>query len=157
MITREMSGNWRTYLERAIVLTRGEHITSEDLPNLAEHAAAASDGSIRGTVESIERSMIIEALVNADWVQTKAALALGLSERMLRYKIKKYNIVRSSRSISTNPAYFPAIEYFHSGWYRYLCLTQYRMRSRRMAPGISPLSLSGRLDIDRFGVLSPLI
>jgi transcriptional regulator with GAF, ATPase, and Fis domain len=40
--------------------------------------------------------MIIEALVNADWVQTKAAITLGLSERMLRYKIKKYNIVRSS-------------------------------------------------------------
>jgi two-component system, NtrC family, response regulator AtoC len=49
-------------------------------------------------VESLERSMIIEALVNADWIQTKAALTLGLSERMLRYKIKKYNIVRSPRS-----------------------------------------------------------
>ena len=42
--------------------------------------------------------MIIEALVNADWVQTKAAAALGLSERMLRYKIKKYGISRSPRT-----------------------------------------------------------
>ncbi|MCK9228261.1 MAG: sigma-54 dependent transcriptional regulator [Syntrophorhabdaceae bacterium] len=100
LVKYDYPGNVReleNILERAIVLTRGEYITSEDLPNIAEHAEASNDGSIRGTVESIERSMIIEALVNADWVQTKAALALGLSERMLRYKIKKYNIVRSSR------------------------------------------------------------
>jgi DNA-binding NtrC family response regulator len=101
LVKYDYPGNVReleNIVERAIVLTRGEHITSEDLPNLADHAASTGDGSIRGTVESLERSMIIEALVNADWVQTKAALALGLSERMLRYKIKKYNIVRSSRS-----------------------------------------------------------
>jgi two-component system NtrC family response regulator len=101
LVKYDYPGNVReleNILERAIVLTRGEHITSDDLPNLADHAAAGSDGSIRGTVESLERSMIIEALVNADWVQTKAALALGLSERMLRYKIKKYAIVRSSHS-----------------------------------------------------------
>ena len=100
LVKYDYPGNVReleNILERAIVLTRGDHITREDLPNFAEHAAASSDGSMRGTMGSIERSMIIEALVNADWVQTKAALALGLSERMLRYKIKKYNIVRSSR------------------------------------------------------------
>ncbi|NLT23580.1 MAG: sigma-54-dependent Fis family transcriptional regulator [Syntrophorhabdus sp.] len=100
MVKYDYPGNVReleNIVERAIVLTRGDHITSQDLPNLAEQATAG-DGSIRGTVESIERSMIIEALVNADWVQTKAAAALGLSERMLRYKIKKYGISRSPRT-----------------------------------------------------------
>jgi transcriptional regulator with PAS, ATPase and Fis domain len=100
MVKYDYPGNVReleNIVERAIVLTRGDHITSQDLPNLAEQATAG-DGSIRGTVESIERSMIIEALVNADWVQPKAAAALGLSERMLRYKIKKYGISRSPRS-----------------------------------------------------------
>jgi transcriptional regulator with PAS, ATPase and Fis domain len=101
MVKYDYPGNVReleNIVERAIVLTRGDHITSQDLPNLMEETAVTGDGSIRGTVESIERSMIIEALVNADWVQTKAAAALGLSERMLRYKIKKYGISRSSRS-----------------------------------------------------------
>ena len=101
MVKYDYPGNVReleNIVERAIVLTRGDHITSQDLPNLAEQAMVTGDGSIRGTVESIERSMIIEALINADWVQTKAAMALGLSERMLRYKIKKYGISRSSRS-----------------------------------------------------------
>ncbi|OPY02665.1 MAG: Transcriptional regulatory protein ZraR [Syntrophorhabdus sp. PtaB.Bin047] len=101
MVKYDYPGNVReleNIVERAIVLTRGDHITSQDLPNLMEETAVTGDGSIRGTVESIERSMIIEALVNADWVQTKAAAALGLSERMLRYKIKKYGITRSPRS-----------------------------------------------------------
>jgi len=101
MVKYDYPGNVReleNIVERAIVLTRGDHITSQDLPNLMEETAVTGDGSIRGTVESIERSMIIEALVNADWVQTKAAAALGLSERMLRYKMKKYGISRSSRS-----------------------------------------------------------
>lgn len=100
MVKYDYPGNVReleNIVERAIVLTRGDHITSQDLPNLAEQPTAG-DGSIRGTVESIERSMIIEALVNADWVQTKAAAGLGLSERMLRYKIKKYGISRSPRT-----------------------------------------------------------
>lgn len=98
MVKYDYPGNVReleNIVERAIVLTRGDHITSQDLPNLTEQTAVAGDGSIRGTVESIERSMIIEALVNADWIQTKAAATLGLSERMLRYKIKKYGISRT--------------------------------------------------------------
>ena len=101
LVKYDYPGNVReleNIIERAIVLARGDHITSEDLPNLAEQAMAGSDGSIRGTVESIEKTMIIEALVNADWVQTKAAASLGLSERMLRYKIKKYGIAKGNRS-----------------------------------------------------------
>ncbi|MEN6615594.1 MAG: sigma-54 dependent transcriptional regulator [Syntrophorhabdus sp.] len=100
LVKYDYPGNVReleNILERAIFLTRGEYITREDLPHLGESTAAASDSGIRGTVESIEKSMIIEALVNSDWIQTKAAATLGLSERMLRYKIKKYNIVRSAK------------------------------------------------------------
>jgi two-component system NtrC family response regulator len=100
LVRYDYPGNVReleNIVERAVVLTRGDHISSEDLPNLAEQAMGASDSGIRGTVESLERSMIIEALANADWVQTKAAATLGLSERMLRYKIKKYSIIKSAR------------------------------------------------------------
>ena len=38
--------------------------------------------------------MITEALVSANWVQTKAADAVGISERMLRYKMKKLGIAK---------------------------------------------------------------
>jgi two-component system response regulator AtoC len=50
------------------------------------------DGGMKQIVETAERKMILEALVGAGWVQTKAASALGISERMLRYKMKKLGI-----------------------------------------------------------------
>lgn len=102
LVKYDYPGNVReleNIVERAVVLTRGDHIGSEDLPNPSEPAQIGEGtSSIRGTVESIERTMVVEALVNAGWVQTKAAAALGLSERMLRYKIKKYNIQRAKPS-----------------------------------------------------------
>jgi transcriptional regulator with GAF, ATPase, and Fis domain len=45
-------------------------------------------------VESVEKRMITEALVSTNWVQTKAAEAIGVSERMLRYKMKKLSIAK---------------------------------------------------------------
>jgi two-component system response regulator AtoC len=77
-----------------VVLTRGEYISREDLPSFSESEGAVTDGNIKGVVESMEKKMIMEALVKSDWVQTKAASIIGISERMLRYKIKKYNISR---------------------------------------------------------------
>jgi len=43
-------------------------------------------------VEGLERRMIREALDRADGVQTRAAEILGISERVLRYKLKKYGL-----------------------------------------------------------------
>jgi two-component system response regulator AtoC len=50
------------------------------------------DGGMKQFVETAEKKMILEALVGANWVQTRAAFALGISERMLRYKMKKLGI-----------------------------------------------------------------
>jgi DNA-binding protein Fis len=41
-------------------------------------------------VERLERKMILEAMEKTKNHQTKAADLLGISERMLRYKLKKY-------------------------------------------------------------------
>ena len=43
-------------------------------------------------MEDMERKMIIEAMEKAGDHQTKAAEILGISERMLRYKLKKYGL-----------------------------------------------------------------
>jgi DNA-binding NtrC family response regulator len=95
LMKHDYPGNVReleNILERAIVLTRGEYISREDLPSFSEKADAPLEGDMRERVEGIEKRMIAEALSKAGWVQTKAAEAIGISERMLRYKIKKYNI-----------------------------------------------------------------
>jgi DNA-binding NtrC family response regulator len=81
-------------VERATVLARGEYITREDLSVFNAGEQPATDGSLKQEVEFMEKRRITEALVSANWVQTKAAEAVGISERMLRYKMKKLGIAR---------------------------------------------------------------
>ena len=81
-------------VERAIVLTRGDYISVEDLPTVSGKVPTSAEGSMNEVVESLEKSMLIDALTQNEWVQIKAASQLGISERMLRYKMKKYNITR---------------------------------------------------------------
>ena len=84
-------------VERAVVLTRDEVIGLEDLPlSVKETERVVSDGpSLPAVVEGLERRMIREALTRADGVQTRAAELLGISERVLRYKLKKYGLAGS--------------------------------------------------------------
>ena len=86
-------------IERAVVLCRGELITSQDLPfHLKEEKpegslqSLAREKRLPEILEEVERDRIVKALHQHHGVQTKAAESLGLSERMLRYKMKKYGI-----------------------------------------------------------------
>ena len=79
-------------VERAVVLTRGDYVSREDLPSLAEKKDIGLDGDMKDVIGSVERRMITDALAKVGWVQTKAAELIGISERMLRYKLKKYGI-----------------------------------------------------------------
>jgi transcriptional regulator with PAS, ATPase and Fis domain len=86
-------------IERAVVLCRGEVITTQDLPfHLKEEKPEGSWESARKaknlpeSLEEIERDLILKALHEHQGVQTRAAESLGISERVLRYKIKKYGI-----------------------------------------------------------------
>jgi two-component system response regulator AtoC len=40
----------------------------------------------------MEKEMLLDALEQSSWVQTRAAAFLGISERVLRYKIKKHDL-----------------------------------------------------------------
>ena len=85
-------------VERAVVLCRGEVITTQDLPfHLKEEkselwGSPRKEKSLPESLEEIERDLILRALHEHQGVQTKAAEKLGISERVLRYKIKKYGI-----------------------------------------------------------------
>ncbi|NOZ69134.1 MAG: hypothetical protein GXP46_07805 [Deferribacteres bacterium] len=48
--------------------------------------------SLKDKVEDMEREEIIKALKKCDWVKARAAKYLGITERMIGYKIQKYNI-----------------------------------------------------------------
>ena len=81
-------------IERAVVLTRDEVIGKEDLPLIVQEPETddTRDPSLPAAVEGIERQMIREALHQSAGVQTRAAELLGISERALRYKLKKYGL-----------------------------------------------------------------
>jgi two-component system NtrC family response regulator len=101
LIKHDFPGNVReleNIVERAVVLTRGEYITREDLSMFNAADQPAGDGSMKQVVGSMEKRMITEALVSSNWVQTKAAESLGISERMLRYKMKKLGISREEQA-----------------------------------------------------------
>jgi DNA-binding NtrC family response regulator len=57
-----------------------------------ELPAQALKGSLNETLDTVERGLIIEALKESGGIQTRAAEKLGISERVLRYKLKKYKI-----------------------------------------------------------------
>jgi two-component system NtrC family response regulator len=86
-------------IERAVVLCRGEVITTQDLPfHLKEEKSEKlwespkKEKSLPESLEEIERDSILKALHQHQGVQTKAAESLGISERVLRYKMKKYGV-----------------------------------------------------------------
>ncbi len=83
--------------ERAVVITRGPVITSRDLPfsrsSVHPHMSEVKTWrSLKESVEDLECKMIQRALEETASHQTKAANLLGISERMLRYKLKKYGL-----------------------------------------------------------------
>ena len=52
----------------------------------------AERGSLPKTIENLERQLILSALERSGGIQTRAAEELGINERVLRYKMKKYKI-----------------------------------------------------------------
>jgi two-component system NtrC family response regulator len=83
-------------LERAVVIARDQYITTNDLPFKPDFIPDDSDkksfGALRESVEKLEKNLIIESMEKTHDNQTKAAEILGISERMLRYKLKKYGL-----------------------------------------------------------------
>jgi len=106
LIKYDYPGNVReleNIIERAVVITRSPTIVGEDLPFRegivsAGESAHSNDvsqqetGMLRGSIDDLERKLIIDAMSKAGDHQTKAAELLGISERMLRYKLKKYGL-----------------------------------------------------------------
>ena len=87
-------------LERAVILTRHNIILPEDLPAHIREPLPTDqiadlgrpEKNLTNTVEQIEKQMIRRALEDHGRVQVRAAEELGISERVLRYKMKKYGL-----------------------------------------------------------------
>jgi len=62
-----------------------------------------SGTSLKDMIEELERAEIIKALKECNWIMARAAKMLGITERMIGYKIRKYGIrVKEVRWIVDN-------------------------------------------------------
>jgi DNA-binding NtrC family response regulator len=88
-------------IERAVVIAREEVISLSDLPfrdlpkPRVERREEVGEGLLRNSMEELELKLIRDAMEKAGDHQTRAAEFLGISERMLRYKLKKYGLKSS--------------------------------------------------------------
>jgi two-component system NtrC family response regulator len=83
-------------VERAVLLTRGKVIDLGDLPVALRPGERGPVGPetrhLPDLLASIEQQAIRAALDRHGWVQTQAARELGISERVLRYKMRKHGL-----------------------------------------------------------------
>jgi two-component system NtrC family response regulator len=99
LLKHDYPGNVReleNLIHRAVVLSRDEVVATSDLPlhlgELRPEPGDAEAAPFKERVESFEKALILEALDRSDGVQTRAAASLGMTERHLRYKLKKYRL-----------------------------------------------------------------
>lgn len=82
-------------IERLVVMSTRNTIKPSDLPiNLKSSGVkeVKQKEPLKTGLKDMEKSMLLDALKKADWVQAKAARILGITPRQIGYKIKKYGI-----------------------------------------------------------------
>lgn len=104
LVQYKFPGNIReleNVIERAVVFCETDTITSTDLPvflrEKKEEALMESDLTLTSKVQKLEMMEIMRALQENNGVKSRAARALGITERMLGYKIKNYNLSSKSK------------------------------------------------------------
>ena len=88
-------------IERAVAVSSTGRIGMEDLPPeivqgfpiAHPDSAGGEPAGLDGAVASLEKTMIEKAIRESDGVKARASKLLGISERNLWYKLKKYGIV----------------------------------------------------------------
>ncbi len=92
----------RNVIEAAVVMARDDHLTRNDLiltdfQRPMEEKLQVGAPSQRTVLREHERELIIDALKKCNWVQKDAAELLGISGRVINYKIKKLGITIPKR------------------------------------------------------------
>jgi len=100
LVRYDYPGNVReleNIIQRAVILARGETIMLKELPTVVKGSGnepVASSGTrphdLPGAVDRLEKDLVFESLRLNAGNQSKAARDLGISERNLRYRLKKW-------------------------------------------------------------------
>lgn len=83
-------------IEAAVVLTRNEAVDLEDLPYSLQSGRAVptydENDPLPDRIEAFEKRIVLEALRKTDGNQSKAAEMLGISEKNIRDRLKKWGM-----------------------------------------------------------------
>lgn len=85
----------RNVVRTALILGQGGCLSLEDAPQLREELGGANRAAAIGqartlSLQDLERQAVLEALRRTNSHQAKAAELLGISDRTLREKIRRY-------------------------------------------------------------------
>ncbi len=89
-------------IERMVVLSSGDQIGENDLPDEIRRVAPGPDSFLLQlpengiSLEGVERELLLRALEKFNWNQTQAARYLDISRRTLIYRMEKYGLRRDS-------------------------------------------------------------
>ena len=104
LIRYDWPGNVRemqNLIERLVIMSDTERISLEFLKSylapgqsgtIQEVTGSAPAPAHQTSLKEVERNEILAALERNDWLQYKAADALGLTARQMGYRVKKYNL-----------------------------------------------------------------
>lgn len=82
-------------MERAVLMGEGEYLEADDLniPRQTLATAGGGPGTAGGLqLKNLEKEAVLEALRKANFVQKDAAELLGISKRVMHYKIQQFGI-----------------------------------------------------------------
>jgi transcriptional regulator with GAF, ATPase, and Fis domain len=108
MMNYEWPGNVReleNLIERVIALTHNEYIQANELPftlmniskiNELKESILNGKLSFLKAEEEFERGIIMDALRRTNYIQSHAAEILGISRRILKYKMDKLGIIQNN-------------------------------------------------------------
>lgn len=93
-------------IQRVVVLSNTSIVDQEDLPlpvvypEINVSPRENDTGTVKSyALDEVERNIIIKALKESNWKQKDAALKLGITQRQLNYKLKKYKIVKTYKIV----------------------------------------------------------
>ena len=101
LLNHRWPGNVReleNIIERMVLLCRSDEITVTDLPPNMRPVRPLETVPVPGVIreaaglDAMERELIVNALRNCNWNQSKAARQLAISRKTLLYRMRKYGI-----------------------------------------------------------------
>lgn len=83
----------RNVIESIVVMSLKPQVEADDLPEYITGAPTKRRGMRSGmSLQEVEKEVIINTLVEHDWVRKESAAVLGISVRTLQRKLKEYEI-----------------------------------------------------------------